>query len=101
VSIIHSCILPENRKIPHIQPADNCKLTELMAYGFAINISNTAKDSAVGGSYSRSNNVPMIIKLCIRQARVIDGVNPAIAAKRNKTGRPIKALSHFFRPVIW
>ena len=57
--------------------------------GLTISMVSAAKDSAVGGSYSRSVSKANNIKACMMQARVTDGVKPAIAANKINTGTPM------------
>ena len=83
-------ILSENRKIPIIHPTESWKLTERMVNGLHTSITKTAKASAVGPSYSRSNTIAKSINDCMMQALVMDGVKPAMAANRNSAGMPTR-----------
>ena len=71
-----------------------------MISGFTVSITRQAKANAVRESYSRSKSRARIIRPAITQARVTDGVKPAIAANSTITGIPIKAVRKRLFPVI-
>ena len=61
-------------------------------------ITNTAKASAVGGSYSFKSTSAKMNRICMTHALVTEGVNPVTAANRMSAGIPINAVSPRFLP---
>ena len=64
-----------------------------MTSGFANSITIHENASSVGPSYSLLTSMAVIIRHCMIQALVMDGVKPTMAANSTSAGMPRSAVS--------